>query len=85
MENNPADRHGHQQQAGKKKQQPGEHPPDAGLWGKNAPLSLEAVGLPQYSRTASGRNLPQAITRSWMFLRRLCATSRNDLNWFWFA
>jgi hypothetical protein len=48
MEHNPADRHGHQQQAGKKKQQPGEHPPDAGLWGKNAPLSLKTVGLAQY-------------------------------------
>jgi hypothetical protein len=33
VKNDPADRHGHQEQAGEKQQQPGEHAPDAGLWG----------------------------------------------------
>jgi hypothetical protein len=48
MENDPADGHGHQQEAGEKQKQPGEHPPDAGLWGQNASLGLKTVSLPQY-------------------------------------
>jgi hypothetical protein len=48
MENYSPDRHRHQQQAGEKQQQPGKHAPDATLWGENAPLGLETVGLTQY-------------------------------------
>jgi hypothetical protein len=48
VENNPADCHGHQQEAGEEEQQPGHYPPDAGLRGQNAPLGLETVCLAQY-------------------------------------
>jgi hypothetical protein len=48
VENDPTDRHGHQEEADEEEQQPGEHPPDAGLRGQNTPLGLKTVCLAQY-------------------------------------
>jgi hypothetical protein len=48
VENDPADSHGHQQEADEKEQEPAHHPPDAGLRGQNAPLGFETVCLAQY-------------------------------------